>query len=118
VVHQTQAFYIFQKYFSALQIQAQQQFCTIDLSPFRLPARHLPKGDYNMTEFNIQYNSDNRKAWVYDIFAVTGQFYNGWKHTYRAGITYRAQPWGNFRAGVEHNDIRFPGVPTKIARLL
>ena len=61
-----------------------------------------------MTEFNIQYNSDNRKAWVFDIFAVTGQFYNAWKHTYRAGITYRAQPWGNFRAGVEHNDIKFP----------
>lgn len=76
--------------------------------PFQITSPALAKGDYNMTEFNIQYNSDSRKLWVLDLFGVYGQFYNGWKHTYRTGITYRVQPWGNFRLGVEHNDIRFP----------
>ncbi len=101
--------FIFFKNTSALRFRLNNNFVRL-IFPFQITAPALPVGDYNMTEFNIQYNSDNRKAWVFDIFAVTGQFYNAWKHTYRAGITYRAQPWGNFRAGVEHNDIRFPGV--------
>ncbi len=99
--------FIFFKNTSALRFRLNNNFVRL-IFPFQITAPSLPKGDYNMTEFNIQYNSDNRKSWVYDIFAVYGQFYNGWKHTYRAGITFRAQPWGNFRLGVEHNDIRFP----------
>ncbi len=99
--------FIFFKNTSALRFRLNNNFVRL-IFPFQITAPALPKGDYNMTEFNIQYNSDNRKSWVYDIFAVYGQFYNGWKHTYRAGVTFRAQPWGNFRLGVEHNDIRFP----------
>ncbi|MBK9563865.1 MAG: carbohydrate binding family 9 domain-containing protein [Saprospiraceae bacterium] len=99
--------FFFFKNTSALRFRLNNNFVRL-IFPFQITKPDLPKGEYNMTEFNIQYNSDNRKAWVFDIFAVTGQFYNAWKHTYRAGITYRAQPWGNFRAGVEHNDIRFP----------
>ncbi len=99
--------FIFFKNTSALRFRLNNNFVRL-IYPFQITKPALPKGDYNMTEFNIQYNSDNRKSWVYDIFAVTGQFYNGWKHTYRAGITYRAQPWGNFRVGIEHNDIIFP----------
>jgi hypothetical protein len=99
--------FIFFKNTSALRFRLNNNFVRL-IFPFQITSPALPKGDYNMTEFNIQYNSDNRKFWVADIFGVYGQFYNGWKHTYRAGITYRIQPWGNFRIGVEHNDIRFP----------
>lgn len=99
--------FIFFKNTSALRFRLNNNFVRL-IFPFQITSPALPKGDYNMTEFNIQYNSDNRKLWVWDIFGVYGQFYNGWKHTYRAGLTYRAQPWGNFRLGVEHNDIRFP----------
>ncbi len=99
--------FIFFKNTSSLRFRLNNNFVRL-IFPFQITSPTLPKGDYNMTEFNIQYNSDSRKAWVFDIFAVTGQFYNAWKHTYRAGITYRSQPWGNFRAGVEHNDIKFP----------
>lgn len=99
--------FIFFKNTSALRFRLNNNFVRL-IYPFAITAPALPTGDYNMTEFNIQYNSDNRKKWVWDIFGVYGQFYNGTKHTYRGGITYRAQPWGNFRLGVEHNDIRFP----------
>ncbi len=61
-----------------------------------------------MTEFNVQYNSDNRKKVQGELFLVYGQFFNGWKQTYRASLNFRAQPWGNFKIGVEHNDLRFP----------
>ena len=99
--------FIFFKNTSALRFRLNNNFVRL-VFPFQITTPALPKGDYNMTEFNIQYNSDNRNTWVFDVFAVTGQYYNAWKYTYRAGITYRVQPWGNFRAGVEHNDIRFP----------
>ncbi len=99
--------FIFFKNTSAIRFRLNNNYVQL-IFPFQITTPALPKGNYNMTEFNIQYNSDNRKKWVYDIFGVYGQFYNGWKHTYRAGITYRVQPWGNFRLGAEHNDIRFP----------
>ncbi|MBK8517683.1 MAG: hypothetical protein IPL55_15790 [Saprospiraceae bacterium] len=99
--------FVFFKNTSAIRFRVNNNFVQL-IFPFMITSPALPRGDYNMTEFNIQYDSDNRKAWVYDIFGVYGQFYNGIKHTYRAGITYRAQPWGNFRLGVEHNDLRFP----------
>lgn len=99
--------FIFFKNTSALRFRANNNFVRL-IYPFGITSPNLPKGDYNMSEFNVQYNSDNRKKWVYDIFAVYGQFFNGIKHTYRGGVTYRVQPWGNFRVGVEHNDLRFP----------
>ncbi len=99
--------FLFFKNTSALRFRLNNNFVRL-VFPFQITSPALPKGDYNMTEFNIQYNSDNRRVWVADLFGVYGQFYNGYKHTYRAGITYRVQPWGNFRLGVEHNDIRFP----------
>ena len=99
--------FIFFKNTSALRFRLNNNFVRL-IFPFPISSPALPVGDYNMSEFNIQYNSDNRKKWVGDFFGVYGQFYNGWKHTYRAGMTYRVQPWGNFRLGVEHNDIRFP----------
>lgn len=99
--------FIFFKNTSALRFRANNNFVRL-IYPFGITSPNLAKGDYNMSEFNVQYNSDNRKKWVYDIFAVYGQFFNGIKHTYRGGVTYRVQPWGNFRVGVEHNDLRFP----------
>jgi hypothetical protein len=99
--------FFFFKNTSALRFRLNNNFVRL-IFPFGITSPALPKGDYNMTEFNVQYNSDSRKAWVFDVFAVYGQFYNGLKHTYRTGVTYRAQPWGNFRVSAEHNDIRFP----------
>jgi len=61
-----------------------------------------------MTEFNIQFNTDQRKRLNTEMFIVYGQFYNGTKLTYRGELNYRVQPWGNFAIGLERNDIRLP----------
>ena len=40
--------------------------------------------------------------------AQGGQFYNGYLIRYMAGLTYRAQPWGNFNISFEQNTFQFP----------
>lgn len=76
--------------------------------PFAITETPLPADAYNMTEFNVQFNTDLRKLVNTEMFVVYGQFYNGTKLTYRGSVSYRAQPWGNFTLGLENNDIRLP----------
>lgn len=71
-------------------------------------ATPLPAKEYMNTEFNIQYDGDQRKLLSYDLFAVYGSFYQGSKFTYRAGLNLRRQPWGNFSVNIEQNLLRFP----------
>ncbi len=76
--------------------------------PFELTEEPLPVGKYNMTEFNVQYNSDVRKLLNWELFSVYGQFYNGTKFTNILDLNYRIQPWARFSVGLEHNIIRLP----------
>ena len=76
--------------------------------PFQLTDPALPVGDYDTWEYNIEYRSDQRKLITFQTFVVYGGFFNGNKLTYRASLTYRAQPWGNFTVGLEQNNIDFP----------
>ena len=68
----------------------------------------LPAESYNMTELNVQFNTDLRKLINTEMFVVYGQFYNGTKLTIRSSLSYRAQPWGNITLGLERNDIWLP----------
>lgn len=63
---------------------------------------------YNNYLFNIEYTSDQRKAFNYEVNFRHGGFYHGTLSTYRVALNYRKQPWGNFSLGLEKNDIRFP----------
>ncbi|WP_235296992.1 carbohydrate binding family 9 domain-containing protein [Portibacter marinus] len=76
--------------------------------PFALTETPLPVDAYNMTEFNIQYLSDQRKLFNFEIFSVYGQFYNGTKFTNILDFNYRIQPWARFSLGLEQNNIRLP----------
>ncbi|MEO0733989.1 MAG: hypothetical protein AAFZ52_14220, partial [Bacteroidota bacterium] len=78
------------------------------LFPFALTETPLPRGEYDFTEFNVQFNTDRRRRLQTEWFIVYGQFYNGTKLTYRGSLTYLAQPWGNFTLGIERNEIRLP----------
>ncbi|MEL6926947.1 MAG: hydrolase, partial [Bacteroidota bacterium] len=99
--------FIFFKNTSQLRFRLNNNFVSL-LFPFGLTEVPLPVGDYNMTEFNVQFNTDTRKKLNTEWFVVYGQFYNGNKLTYRGSLSYRAQPWGNFTIGIEQNDIWLP----------
>jgi hypothetical protein len=68
----------------------------------------LPAASYVFNQFNTEYESDSRKTFVYTASFRVGKFYSGDYQQYRAGITYRRQPWGNFSLNVEKNIIQFP----------
>lgn len=68
----------------------------------------LPPGTYQYTTFQVGYQSDARKAFALETELQAGQFYNGHLNRYLVGVTYRAQPWGNFSITFEQNNLRLP----------
>jgi len=99
--------FIFYKNTSQLRFRLNNQYVDL-IFPFALTATPLPVGDYNMTEFNVQYVSDQRKLLNFELFTVYGEFYNGTKFTNRFDLNYRIQPWARFSLGLEQNLIRLP----------
>ena len=99
--------FIFFKNTSQLRFRLNNNYVDL-LFPFGITETPLPAKSYNMTEFNVQFNTDVRKLLNTQMFIVYGQFYNGTKLTYRGSVSYRAQPWGNFTLGLERNDIWLP----------
>ncbi|MEQ8809008.1 MAG: DUF5916 domain-containing protein, partial [Imperialibacter sp.] len=67
----------------------------------------LPPGTYQFSQFNIAYESDERKKLAFSVEAGAGGFYNGEIQRYQTEFTYRLQPWGNFSLGFEQNELAF-----------
>ena len=99
--------FIFFKNTSQLRFRLNNHYVDL-IFPFGITQVPIPAQEYNMTEFNIQYNTDIRRKVQNTMFAVYGEFYEGTKLTINTAISYRAQPWGNFSVGIEYNDINMP----------
>jgi len=99
--------FIFYKNTSQLRIRLNNNYVDL-VFPFALTNTPLPIDDYNMTEINLQYISDQRKLFNFEIFTVYGEFYNGTKFTNIIDLKYRLQPWARFTIGLEQNIIRLP----------
>lgn len=53
----------------------------------------LPEdSEYNYTEFRLEYRSDMRKAFFYNIEGSFGEFFNGSKYTQEVDLNLRIQP--------------------------
>ncbi len=100
-------YFIFFKNTSQLRFRLNNNYVDL-LFPFALTSTPLPATAYNMTEFNVQFNTDTRRNLSTEWFVVYGEFYNGTKLTYEGSVKLRVQPWGNFSVGVEQNDIWLP----------
>ena len=68
----------------------------------------LPPDAYRFQRYNLEYQSDARKAFAYAATLSRGEFYNGTLQQYVIELTYRRQPWGNFTLGYEQNELEFP----------
>ncbi len=109
-------YFFFFRNTSQLRFRVNNNFVSL-LFPFQLTSESpLPVGDYNFTEYNIQFNTDLRRKLNLELFAVSGAYYTGNKTTLRSTLNYRVQPWGNFAMGFEMNDIRL-GDPYGSTRL-
>ncbi|NND33377.1 MAG: hypothetical protein HKN76_12370, partial [Saprospiraceae bacterium] len=68
----------------------------------------LPVGNYNFNYLGVEYQSDSRRQFNYEVGFEHGGFYNGTRTQYSAEFKYRAQPWGNFGLRFVQNDLEFP----------
>ena len=68
----------------------------------------LPADSYTWTYANVQYNSDRRKNFFYQIGGQYGGFYNGDRIELSGQLNYRIQPWGNFSIRFVQNELTFP----------
>ncbi len=77
------------------------------LYPFTFTDNPLPADEYRWTEFEVEYQSDVRKALSYTIGGGIGGFYGGDRKNISAEVNYRRQPWGNFGFTFEANELSF-----------
>ena len=68
----------------------------------------LPAGRYNYLDYGMNYSSDQRKRFGFNLRAESGGFYNGQRVLLGASAQYRVQPWGNFTFSAEYNRLKFP----------
>ncbi len=76
---------------------------------FPLPSdKPLEPGNYQYTNYNIQYGSDTRKNIQFEAGLRLGNFYNGTITQYRASLIFRRQPYWNVTLTAQYNDLKFP----------
>ena len=63
---------------------------------------------YNWNAVAIEYNSNPRKAFFYQISSSFGGFYNGENINFSGELTYRYQPYGNVALRFDFNDLQLP----------
>ena len=69
----------------------------------------LPEGsDYNWRNFNLEYGSDSRKDFSFDVRAGYGGFYNGTGLNISGKITYRIRPLFNLALSYSYNRFDLP----------
>ncbi len=62
--------------------------------------------EYDWNSFSINYSSNPRKAFFYQISSSLGGFYNGDNFNLNGELTYRYQPYGNIAMRFDYNDLQ------------
>lgn len=68
------------------------------------------EGDvYTWTNWQLQYQSNQRTLLRYQLGTLIGDFYNGHNTNINGELNYRYQPYGNVSVRFDYNDLRLPG---------
>ena len=65
--------------------------------------------EYSWNAVSINYGSNPRKKFFYEISSSYGGFYNGQNFNLSGELAYRYQPYGNIALRFDFNDLRLPG---------
>ena len=68
----------------------------------------LPIGDYYYTSLSVDYRSDSRKVFSYNVSPSIGGFFNGKKYSFRANLNYRIQPYFTTSIQINYDKINLP----------
>ncbi|MDN5203817.1 DUF5916 domain-containing protein [Fulvivirgaceae bacterium BMA10] len=84
-------------------------FLTSSFDPTRTDGVELPEfTDYNYTNAQLFYTSDQRKAFYYELEFRAGQFFNGSIFSMSGNLNYRYQPYVVFSLNYSYDNIRLP----------
>jgi hypothetical protein len=64
--------------------------------------------EYAWNNFTLEYASDQRKLFRYNVETTFGDFYNGSNVNVNGEINYRYQPYGSLSVRFDYNDLRLP----------
>ncbi|RMG78689.1 MAG: hypothetical protein D6714_17580 [Bacteroidetes bacterium] len=68
----------------------------------------LPAEVYDYNQAGLEFRSDARKPFSWNVKLLYGGFYNGTRRSLSFGGKIRVQPWGNFGLKFDYNDLDFP----------
>ena len=63
---------------------------------------------FQWTQYGIEYRSNTRKVFNFELEANYGGFYNGTNLNLQGEMNYRYQPFGSISVRVDYNDINLP----------
>ncbi|MCE2996265.1 MAG: hypothetical protein LW863_11735, partial [Flammeovirgaceae bacterium] len=75
------------------------------LSP-KVETKLLMGDPFHWNEFQIEYNSNTRKVFTYNLQASGGQFYSGKRQSYSGTLSYRYQPYGSISLTADYNSLQ------------
>jgi len=96
---------------STLRMSLQQDYTYLFFSfdPSRSGGLRLPEGTgYTYNSYRISYNSDERKAFNYEISTSGGEYYAGSLYRFSSEFNYRFQPYGTISALFSYNRVDQP----------
>jgi hypothetical protein len=78
--------------------------------PTNSGGKELPEGsDYTFQQAGIEYSSDQRRNFYFNLELTGGQYFNGTIFQAEGSLFYRLQPYGVFALTFNRTDIRLPG---------
>ncbi|MCX6350542.1 MAG: DUF5916 domain-containing protein [Bacteroidetes bacterium] len=81
---------------------------TFPFDPTGRGKNKLPIGDYHYTNYNINLNSDFRKAFYAEGYTNYGEYYSGKSFSFGGLMQYRYQPYLALSVRVDHYEITLP----------
>lgn len=86
------------------------QRLTFDFNPIN-PQEYtsfLEGEEYSWNSVSLEYQSNPRRLFNYNVSATYGGFYNGTNFNLSGEMTYRYQPFGNISLRFDYNDLQLP----------
>lgn len=75
-------------------------------TPSREGIPFLTGEDFRMNSIDIEYKSDRRKSFFYDLQTIQGQYYGGMLNYFKGTLSYRAQPYGLFSLDLTYSRVK------------
>lgn len=64
--------------------------------------------EHHWVNYQVEWNSDQRKLFRYNFETTIGEFYNGTNVNLNGEMSYRYQPFGSLSVRFDYNDLRLP----------